>query len=175
MIEFTFSKIKALNGIVLLASKWKDLTTYHLAKIAYYADKEHLFEYGRPIFGDRYIAMQHGPVPSGIYDIIKIARGDSDIDDETVKSFIDVNEIDNKIIPKKGFDISLFSETEIKILLKHLSIIKGKDFGAIVNESHEEIGYKKADPDDDIKYEDIISELEAKESKELLEYINNGF
>lgn len=175
MIKFTFDKIKALNGIVLLATKWKNLTTYHLAKIAYYSDKEHLFKYGRSIFGDRYIAMEKGPVPSGIYDIVKIARGDSNIEDVTVKSFIDVNESDNKIIPKKDFNLSLFSESEIKILLKHLKEVRKKSFSTIVNESHKEIGYKKADLNDDIKYEDIILELGKKERKELLEYINNNF
>lgn len=173
MIRFTFDKIKALNGIVLLARKWRGFTTYHLCKIAYYADKEYLFRYGRPIFGDRYVAMQHGPVPSGIYDLIKIAQEKFYESDKDVQAFIETE--GDRIIPKKDFDISRFSESEIEILLKHLNKISKKSFNTIADESHDEIGYKKADCNDDIKYEDIISELGIKERKELLEYITNSF
>ena len=37
----------------------------------FYADKTHLQRYGRPITGDVYIAMTYGPVPSGVYNLLK--------------------------------------------------------------------------------------------------------
>jgi uncharacterized phage-associated protein len=37
----------------------------------YLADKDHLVRYGRPITGDLYSAMEHGPVPSNLYNAFK--------------------------------------------------------------------------------------------------------
>lgn len=41
-----------------------------LIKLLYLADREALIRWGRPITTDRYVAMEHGPVVSGIYDLI---------------------------------------------------------------------------------------------------------
>ena len=54
-----------------MASKVKKLDPHKLAKLVYFADKEHMLDYGRPITGDRYMAMEYGPVPSFIYDLVK--------------------------------------------------------------------------------------------------------
>ena len=50
---------------------------HKLCKILYFADQRHLSLYGRSITGDTYIAMQYGPVPSNVDDILKAVRGDS--------------------------------------------------------------------------------------------------
>jgi Protein of unknown function (DUF4065) len=42
-----------------------------LLKACYFADKEHLNNYNRPIFGAIYHAMKFGPVPIEIYDMAK--------------------------------------------------------------------------------------------------------
>ncbi|WP_409530306.1 Panacea domain-containing protein [Shinella sp.] len=44
---------------------------FHALKTLYYADRAHLQRYGRPITGDRYIAMENGPVPSYAYNAVK--------------------------------------------------------------------------------------------------------
>ena len=44
---------------------------HKLCKILYFADQRHLSLYGRSITGDTYIAMQYGPVPSNVDDILK--------------------------------------------------------------------------------------------------------
>ncbi|MDB5525253.1 MAG: hypothetical protein JWM58_3016 [Rhizobium sp.] len=40
-------------------------------KACYFADKDHINEYQRPIFGATYRAMKFGPVPVEIYEMIK--------------------------------------------------------------------------------------------------------
>ncbi|MEL6647862.1 MAG: Panacea domain-containing protein [Pseudomonadota bacterium] len=47
------------------------LTQYDIVKTLFLADRQHLNEYGRPITFDNYVAMNHGPVPSCSYDILK--------------------------------------------------------------------------------------------------------
>lgn len=70
-ISFAFDVQKFVNAAAYLAAHCKDLTKMKLAKLLYFADKEHLVTYGRPVIGDRYIKMEYGPVPSMAYDLIK--------------------------------------------------------------------------------------------------------
>ncbi|HKI37736.1 MAG TPA: Panacea domain-containing protein [Gemmataceae bacterium] len=48
-----------------------EMSYLRLLKLLYLADRESLKEIGRPITGDRVAAMKHGPVLSGVYDLIK--------------------------------------------------------------------------------------------------------
>lgn len=69
---------KAVNSLLYALQKLNGKTDMHkLCKILYFADQRHLSEYGRSITGDTYIAMQFGPVPSNVDDILKALRGDS--------------------------------------------------------------------------------------------------
>ncbi len=51
-------------------------SVYHLVKTAFVAQQKHLAKYLCPMFNDRIVALQFGPVPSDIYNALKIARGD---------------------------------------------------------------------------------------------------
>ncbi|MGL4962895.1 MAG: Panacea domain-containing protein [Inquilinus sp.] len=46
-------------------------TQYEIAKSLFLADRNHLNKYGRPITYDNYVAMEHGPVPSFSYDLLR--------------------------------------------------------------------------------------------------------
>lgn len=70
-LRFRFNLDKAVEAIDLVAKHQRGITQYYLGKVCYFADKEHLLDYGRPITGDRYVAMEYGPVPSTIYDLLK--------------------------------------------------------------------------------------------------------
>lgn len=73
-----FKYDKAVNAILYSLQQLGGKTDMHkLCKILYYADQRHLSMYGRSITGDTYIAMQFGPVPSCVDDILKALRGDS--------------------------------------------------------------------------------------------------
>jgi uncharacterized phage-associated protein len=49
----------------------KEMSYLRMLKLLYLADRESLQETGRPITGDRVVAMEHGPVLSSVYDLIK--------------------------------------------------------------------------------------------------------
>ncbi len=70
-LDFVFDVQKFVNATAYLAAHCQDFTRMKLAKLLYFADKEHLRSYGRPIIGDRYVKMEYGPVPSKAYDMIK--------------------------------------------------------------------------------------------------------
>ena len=71
-IRFSFDVEKFADAMAFLASRGvNQLTTMKAVKLLYFADREHLLKYGRPILGDWYACMDHGPVPSSAYDILK--------------------------------------------------------------------------------------------------------
>ena len=76
-----FDKTKALNALLYVANRVQRKDFHKIFKIVYFADRQHLAEWGRPITGDTYIAMDAGPVPSRMYDMLKIVRGDSYLPD----------------------------------------------------------------------------------------------
>lgn len=77
---FEFNLKKAFEAIVYFSEKEKqtngrDIDFIKINKYCYFSEKYHLKNYLRPIFGDTYIAMPEGAVPSEIYDIVKLLRG----------------------------------------------------------------------------------------------------
>ena len=70
-IRYKFSAKKALQATEWMLSKHQSLDLHAILKACYFADKEHLNRYGRPIFGASYRAMPYGPVPAEIYELLK--------------------------------------------------------------------------------------------------------
>ena len=70
-LEFKFQPLKAIAAIEVLALRnVPELSKYKIAKLIFLADKLHLVQYGRTITGDKYCAMEHGPVPSSVYALL---------------------------------------------------------------------------------------------------------
>ena len=64
-----FNPEKSLQAVLYVANRLERKDFHKIFKVLYFADREHLTKYGRPITGDTYVAMEYGPVPSMIYDI----------------------------------------------------------------------------------------------------------
>ena len=71
LIRFNFDEAKTVEAVVLVAQRWPGITPFFLAKVLFFADRDHLRAYRRPVTGDSYIAMDAGPVPSRVYDMVK--------------------------------------------------------------------------------------------------------
>ena len=71
MIRFRFNADKAFQAILWMLDEAAPLDLHAVLKACYFADKSHLNEYGRPVFGARYRAMKYGPVPLEIYEMLK--------------------------------------------------------------------------------------------------------
>lgn len=70
-IRFRFSPQKALAAIHWMVCECQRIDLHTLLKACYFADKEHLNRFNRPIFGAVYRAMKFGPVPVEIYEMAK--------------------------------------------------------------------------------------------------------
>lgn len=78
ILRFQIDRERCIEGIDYISTLKPGVTQYYVGKIFYFADKAHFLDWGRPISGDRYIAMEHGPVPSTIYDLLKEDAGEPD-------------------------------------------------------------------------------------------------
>ncbi|MBB5754307.1 Panacea domain-containing protein [Prosthecomicrobium pneumaticum] len=70
-IRFKFAAQKASAAIHWMTAQQHDLDLHAALKAFYFADKSHLREWRRPIFGATYRAMRFGPVPLEIYEMMK--------------------------------------------------------------------------------------------------------
>jgi hypothetical protein len=70
-IRFKFAPLKARAAIHWMVQKTPGIDLHAMLKACYFADKKHLNEFGRPIFGATYRAMRFGPVPLEVYEMAK--------------------------------------------------------------------------------------------------------
>src|SRR5438445_12170650 len=76
MAKAQFDQRKALHAMLFVVTHLpKPANVYNVLKCLYYADRKHLQEYGRQIYGETFYALEHGPVPTPSYEIIKYANG----------------------------------------------------------------------------------------------------
>ena len=162
-----FDVEKAIEVLLYITSR-RISEAYTSLKIVYFADKEHLMRYGRLICGDTYIAMNHGAVPSGTYDIVKIARGDSSFKLDLDFDLQEVFKIDgNSITPLREPNLDYLSKSDIECLESAIATYGSMTFQQLKDRSHDK-AYESADINDVIPVEEIIKTLPNSES--LLEY-----
>lgn len=170
MITHHFNREKALEVLVYVSSKLEYM--YHTGKAIYFANRYHLEKYGRFIVDDRVIAMKNGPVMSGIYDMIKSARGEGGVYKETKEALAyfypsKPNDL-HRMIPKREADIDFLSDSDIECLDKAIEKIKGMGFKELEAFSHDDL-YFTADTNDEISIDNIIEH--SSNPKLLKEYL----
>ncbi len=83
-------------------------------KVLFFADVNHLNNYGRPIVGDDYVALPHGPVPQTTYDILK---GDPLIRDALQIDFLPFTVVGGyRVEAQRPPDLDLLSESDLAAL-----------------------------------------------------------
>ncbi len=154
-LTFRFSFDKFINALGYFASQGvNDLTKLKAAKLLYFADRYHLFRYGRPVTGDRYVAMNLGPVPEDAFNLIGRMEEPAEVaDPERTKALehLDVyrgflNRYRYPVLrARRQPDMSVFSDSEVEALdavVKEYGPQKAK---ALVDLTHTHRAYKRAD------------------------------
>ncbi|KAA6330772.1 hypothetical protein EZS27_020559 [termite gut metagenome] len=160
-----FDEGKTINAVLYIVGKLKRKDFHKIFKILYFADREHLNEYGRTITGDRYIAMNDGPVPSNLYDIFKSVRGDGYFkDDGKFKAFFSVvGDKQDMIEPNKSPDLKKLSRTDIEQIDKSLMMYGDLSWDEVREKSHD-YAWRNTTLNCQINFDDIIREAGGDES-----------
>lgn len=162
-----FKKDVALQAIMYILSKLGGKTDMHkLSKILYFADQQHLSVYGRSITGDSYIAMQFGPVPSKVDDMLKAVRGDSffsgtPLSDELATYFRFANKYIIEALKKP--DLEYLSESDIECLDAAIAKCKDLTFGELTQLSHG-LAWNSTKENRTMSVKDILREVGDDES-----------
>ena len=159
---------KTIEVILYIAQRCPDM--YTALKVLYFADKEHLAKYGRLISGDTYVAMSHGPVPSGAYDLVKYARKDGVLwtNIPLDKAFTVRG---NNIVPLREANTDYLSESDIESLNSAIEKYGTLSFSKLRQLSHDN-AYKAADRNDFISLDAIAGTLPGGDL--LTDYLHNG-
>lgn len=146
IFRLRFNWRKTVEAIDFLAQRWPGITQYYLGKVLYFADRDHCIDWGRTITGDRYVAMDHGPVPSRIYDMLKYGSGEEDeiLDYLNVRVYFAVtgNKIHVQSYGKNEFPA--LSSTDIEYLERALAFCRRLAFSELREVSHKELSWRKA-------------------------------
>lgn len=156
VMDFTIDKPKAVEALLLVASQMPGVTRFHASKALYFAELRHLQKYGRPIFGDRYIAMDNGPVPSFVYDVLKGEEAPRDRDLTAGALDVDTRWKTPEYRAARNPDLSMFSQSDIESIEWAIGHVKGRSFGAISDETHKHEGWRKAQLNAPIDYLDML-------------------
>jgi len=169
VVRYIPSVAKALEVILWLAERKSGIDLIHLVKSAFYADKYHVAQYGRPITGDIYRAAWFGPLPQVIYGLLRhepmemLALGTNGplpfkIDDAY------------RVYPERGPNMSKLSASDIEALELGIKEVDGTSFDELVARTHRDPAYLNAFagamdyrdfiPQDDPKRKEKISYLE---------------
>ena len=157
MIKTVFNKEKAIQAVLYVANGLSRRDFHKIFKILYFADRNHIAEWGSPITGDTYIAMDAGPVPSRIYDMFKIVRGDAYNKDTDGLGELFAVEGWMYIVPKCQADTNKLSASDIASLQDALDTYGNMTYDEIKEKSHD-VAWRATAKDYAISLEDIARE-----------------
>ncbi len=169
VMKVKFDKTKTLNALLYVANRVQRKDFHKIFKVIYFADRQHLADWGRPITGDTYIAMEAGPVPSRLYDMLKIVRGDSYIAD--TEGLGEYFQVENwmYVRPLVDADLNKLSANEQQALSDAIDKYAGLSYDEIKEKSHD-TAWRSTARDFSISWENIA--LEAGLDTEELECVN---
>ncbi len=133
---------KATQALNFFAQK-KDgkINKMKAIKLIYLADRLHLRKYGRPVVGDKYLAMKYGPVGSQTKRAAELDV--SGIFLQYTRKYIKPTEDENHFMSLKPVEFDLFSETDLECLELVYIAFGDKDQFELAELTHQYPEWKK--------------------------------
>lgn len=137
------------NLIIYIANHCKNLHQTKLIKLLYLIDEESVRQTGAPITWLEYEVWEKGPVAKDVY--FSKFNGSN-----RFCSYVDFKEtsINNyQVVPKKGFNVSEFSEKEMNLIDNVLKLYGGKRSDELIDITHQEDSlWSKAKSENNIEF-----------------------
>ena len=134
---------KTLEALLWLANACNGIDVYHLVKASFFADKQHIAKYGRPICGDNYDAAPYGPLSQVLCRLLRrdpiemlAIGGNGDLPFDVDRQ--------NRVYAHREANLRRLSSSDTAALSYGLDHVKGRTFDDIFNETHEDDAYLNA-------------------------------
>lgn len=134
-----FEKQKLTEMVLYILNKTNGLDYYHVFKIIYFAELEHLARYGFRMTSDDFCALPDGPVPSVLYDCVK---GEGWWRDEELEKMLEES-VDKgsadayyMLSARRAADMDYLSKAEVEALDKSIKENASLSYGALREKSH---------------------------------------
>ncbi len=143
-VQFKLDWEKAIAALTYLASQnMPELSKGKLCKLLFLADKYHLVRFGRPITGDSYWAVNHGPIPSEIKDRLDALEEGKD------RQLADILQLDRsftypRVSANALIGMENLSESDRAALDRTVRLFGGLTFAQLRSVTHEMPAYEKA-------------------------------
>ena len=173
LTEDEIAKLKAVALYVL--DKCGETDFIHLFKIIYFAERSLYAKYGQHLVNDSFVAMEHGPVPSNLYDALKLMNGKGG--NASMKS------ISEALLPAGGEcawffvkagekpDMEELSPAEIKALDDAIAAYKDMDTKKLSELSHDVAWHAAWDENHNTMMSSINIAKAGNASEDFLNYI----
>jgi uncharacterized phage-associated protein len=144
--KFRLNMERSVEAIDFIASQWPGVTQYYLSKILYFSDRDHLLDWGRPISGDSYFALEHGPVPSRIYNLLKPGSEEAGDWIELFGSRVETKIDGSKVLmfSRGANEFGALSSTDMGYLKDWTSRLRQLSFTAVEDLAHKELAWIEA-------------------------------
>ena len=124
--------------LLYILSKTGVVDYYHLMKILYLAERQHLAKWGEKITTDDYYALPHGPVPTRIYDALKAVK---DGHGGFLADVVTVEKDQPNVMPLREPDMGYLSKSEVEALDNAITKNIVKSFAELEQSQNVNRGY----------------------------------
>lgn len=177
-IKLTTDEILKLKAVALyVINKFEAIDILPLFKIIYFADREHYAVFGRRIISDTFCALKNGPVPSFLYDAIKVLSGgytNSDLQIVSNSLQIPDKEFSYIISALEMPDLDELSISDIKMLNKSISENGSLPIHILSKKSHDLAWQEAWNRAQNSPIEPILMARAAGASEATIEYIREN-
>ena len=170
-----FNISNGINIMLYVLKKMGGKTDFiHICKTIYFADQEHLARFGSLISEDRYIAMEDGPVPSSIYDILSSLSGEGAFkrQQSNFQNYFKLEKDGCTIKALRAPVLDNLSQSAIKCLDHSIAENKDLDYHSLSDKSHDH-AWRAAQRNNVMNIFKIAEEGGA--TSEAIEYIANHY
>ena len=158
----------AKAAMLYISGKFGKIDLMRLFKVLYFAEKDHLKNWGSLIVNDTYIAMKHGPVPSILYYLFKDIRGDGFLNNNYSDFYQAFKVEGDYVFPLEKPDMDCLSVADVNSIDLSIEANKDLSFGDLSEKSHDP-AWNNADKNNVIDFMDMV--IASGASKEMIDYI----
>lgn len=177
----TTNEMLKLKAVVLyILNKCGDLDYFHLFKILYFADKEHYAKYGRRIIQDTFCALPKGPVPSQLFDAIKVVSKQKSVGKHSplciIADSLEVSDPSYYFIlsAKQAPDMDELSKSDIELLEKSISENSSLNMNELSIKSHDEAWRTAWNKQNASEIDPLLMAKAGGASKDMIEFIKES-